>query len=311
MRDALARFVEHLERQVRASPHTVRAYHRDVAQFLDALEERTGRPATAADLEVRQVRAHLATLHGRRAASTMARKLSALRRFGELLRREGALEDNPVALVQNPKRGQRLPVSLSVDDVTSMIEAPTPDDPRACRDRAVLEVLYGAGLRVSECVGLDLSHLRWEGERLLVRVVRGKGGKDRIVPLGRPAAAALRAYLELRPLLVRPRSPAEAVFLGNRGGRLSDRQVRYLVEERSRVHAHARISPHGLRHGFATHLLDSGCDLRTIQSMLGHASLSTTQRYTHLSMGRLMDVYEKAHPRARMPPREGEEPAGG
>ena len=142
-------------------------------------------------------------------------------------------------------------------------------------------------------------------------MVRGKGGKDRIVPLGRPAARALREYLELRPLLVGPKSPAEAVFLGNRGGRLSDRQVRYLVEQRSTEEAHARISPHGLRHSFATHLLDSGCDLRTIQSLLGHASLSTTQRYTHLSMGKLMDVYEKAHPRARMPPRGGEEPTGG
>jgi site-specific recombinase XerD len=310
MRDALARFVEHLQRQVRASPHTVRAYHRDVAQFLDTVEERSGREAIPADLDVRQVRAHLATLHGKRASSTMARKLSALRRFGEFLRREGAVEDNAVALVQNPKRAQRLPVALPVDDVVSMIEAPAPDDPQARRDRAVLEVLYGAGLRVSECVGLDLSHLRWEGERLLVRVIRGKGGKDRIVPLGRPAARALRDYLELRPLLVRPKSPAEAVFLGNRGGRLSDRQVRYLVDRRSTEHAHARISPHGLRHGFATHLLDSGCDLRTIQSLLGHASLSTTQRYTHLTMGRLMDVYEKAHPRARMPRAEGEEPMG-
>jgi tyrosine recombinase XerC len=309
--DALVRFVEHLERQVRASPHTVRAYHRDVAQFLEGLEERTGRPATPEDLEVREVRAHLATLHGKRAPSTMARKLSALRRFGEFLRREGAVEDNPVALVQNPKRAQRLPVALPVEDVTEMIEAPAPDDPRARRDRAVLEVLYGAGLRVSECVGLDLSHLRWEADRLLVRVIRGKGGKDRIVPLGRPAAAALRQYLELRPQLVGPKSPAEAVFLGNRGGRLSDRQVRYLVEQRSTEQAHARISPHGLRHSFATHLLASGCDLRTIQSLLGHASLSTTQRYTHLTMGKLMDVYEKSHPRARMPRADGDEPAGG
>lgn len=310
MRDALARFVEHLERQVRASPHTVRAYHRDVAQFLDTLEERTGRAPAPADLDVRQVRAHLATLHGKRAPSTMSRKLSALRRFGEFLRREGAVEDNAVALVQNPKRGQRLPVALPVAEVTAMIEAPAPDDPVIRRDRAVLEVLYGAGLRVSECVGLDLSHLRWDGDRLLVRVVRGKGGKDRIVPLGRPAARALREYLEVRPLLVRPKSPAEAVFLGNRGGRLSDRQVRYLVERRSTEEAHARISPHGLRHSFATHLLDSGCDLRTIQSLLGHASLSTTQRYTHLTMGKLMDVYEKSHPRARMPRAERDEPSG-
>jgi site-specific recombinase XerD len=306
MRDALERFVEHLEREVRASPHTVRAYHRDVAQLLDTLEARLGRPPTPADLGVHEVRAHLATLHGKRAPSTIARKLSALRHFGEHLRRHGEVADNAVALVVSPKRGQRLPVALPVDDVNAMIEAESPTDPIALRDRAVLEVLYGAGLRVSECVGLDLSHLRWEGERLRVRVVRGKGGKDRIVPLGRPAAQALREYLAVRAALVRPRSPAEAVFLANRGGRLSDRQVRYLVEQRSAQEAHARISPHGLRHSFATHLLDSGCDLRSIQSMLGHASLSTTQRYTHLTVGKLMDVYEQAHPRAR-PPRPGDD----
>lgn len=309
MREALDRFVEHLERHVRASPHTVRAYHRDIAQFLDTIEARSGRAAVPDDLGVQQLRAHLATLHGQRAPSTMARKLSALRRFGEFMRREGLVEDNEATLVQNPKRGQRLPVALPVDDVTAMIDEPAPDDVKTRRDRAVLEVLYGAGLRVSECVGLDLSHLRWDGERLLVRVVRGKGGKDRIVPLGRPAAVALRGYLELRPQLLRPRSPAEAVFLGNRGGRLSDRQVRYLVERRSLTSAHARISPHGLRHSFATHLLESGCDLRTIQSMLGHASLSTTQRYTHLTLGKLIDVYDKAHPRAR-PPR-ADEPTNG
>ncbi len=311
MRDALERFVEHLENEVRASPHTVRAYHRDVAQFLDAVEERTGEEPTPGDLHVRQVRAHLASMHGTRAPSTMARKLSSLRRFGEFLRRRGLVEDNEVALVQNPKRGQRLPVALPVEDVGAMIEQPTPDDVRTRRDRAVLEVLYGAGLRVSECVKLDLTHLRWDGDRLLVRVVSGKGGKDRIVPLGRSGAEAIRRYLQLREHLLRPRSPAEAVFLGNRGGRLSDRQVRYLVERRSNESAHATISPHGLRHSFATHLLESGCDLRAIQSMLGHASLSTTQRYTHLSMGRLFDVYESAHPRAKPPVKSGEEPAGG
>jgi len=302
MREALERFVEHLENEVRSSPHTVRAYRRDIAQFLDTVEERAGREPQPADLGVREVRAHLATLHGSRAPSTMARKLSALRRFGEFLRRRGLTEDNEVALVQNPKRGQRLPVALPAEEVGAMIEQPQTqpdDDARDLRDRAVLEVLYGGGLRVSECVRLDRTHLRWDGDRLLVRVISGKGGKDRIVPLGRAAAEALRGYLARRDQLVRPRSPAEAVFLGNRGGRLSDRQVRYLVERRSTAEAHATISPHGLRHSFATHLLESGCDLRAIQSMLGHASLSTTQRYTHLSMGRLQTVYEQSHPRAR------------
>ncbi|MEX1367284.1 MAG: tyrosine recombinase XerC [Nannocystaceae bacterium] len=307
MREQLERFVEHLTEQVRASPHTIKAYRRDVAQFLDTVEDVTGREPVPDDLRVRQVRAHLARMHGTRAPSTMSRKLSALRRFGEFLRQRGLVEDNEAALIHNPKRAQRLPVALPVDDVTAMIEAPAseelaPAQARRLRDRAVLEVLYGGGLRVSECVELDLDHLRWDGDRLLLRVVRGKGGKDRIVPLGRPAAQALRQYLKARPRLQRPKSPPQAVFLGNRGGRLSDRQVRYLVERRSNEQAHARISPHGLRHSFATHLLESGCDLRAIQSMLGHASLSTTQRYTHLSMGRLLDVYEQAHPRARAKP---------
>lgn len=304
MRDALARFVQHLEEEVRASPNTVRAYRRDIEQFLDTVEERTGREPCPADLKVRQVRAHLAKMHAKRAPSTMSRKLSALRRFGEYLRQQGLVDDNEATLIQNPKRGQRLPVALPVDDVASMIEAPAeheraPAQARRLRDKAVLEVLYGAGLRVSECVKLDHQHLRWDGDTLLIRVVRGKGGKDRIVPLGRAGTKALREYLEHRPQLVRETSPAEAVFLGNRGGRLGDRQVRYLVERRSTEQARARVSPHGLRHSFATHLLESGCDLRTIQSMLGHASLSTTQRYTHLSLGKIIDVYEQSHPRAR------------
>ncbi len=312
MREALEGFIEHLEQEVRASPNTVRAYRRDIEQFLETVEAREDRAPTPEDLDVRQVRGHLAQLHRRLAPASMARKLSALRRFGEFLRRRGLREDNEAALIQNPKRGQRLPVALPVEDVTRIIEQPAEPDARQLRDRAVLEVLYGAGLRVSECVRLDLSHLRWDGDRLVVRVVSGKGGKDRIVPLGRAAAAALRAYLAEREALVRPRSPAEAVFLGNRGGRLSDRQVRYLVARRSREQARAQISPHGMRHSFATHLLESGCDLRAIQSMLGHASLSTTQRYTHLSLGKLIDVYEQAHPRARPPRPEGaDEPSSG
>ncbi|MCH9681645.1 MAG: tyrosine recombinase XerC [Deltaproteobacteria bacterium] len=311
MREALQRFVEHMRDEVRASPHTVRAYHRDISQFLDTVEQRTEREPVVEDLDVRQVRAHLASMHGKRAPSTMSRKLSALRRFGEYLRRQGLVADNEVALIHSPKRRQRLPVALPVDDVGAMIEQPEPDDVKTRRDRAVLEVLYGAGLRVSECVRLDVDHLRWEGARLRLRVVRGKGGKDRLVPVGRSAAQALRAYLDSREQLVRPRSPLEAVFLGNRGGRLSDRQVRYLVERRSVAQAQARISPHGLRHSFATHLLESGCDLRAIQSMLGHASLSTTQRYTHLSLGRIIDVYEHAHPRARPPAGKRMDSSGG
>ncbi|MEM6994761.1 MAG: tyrosine-type recombinase/integrase, partial [Myxococcota bacterium] len=304
MEAARERFVEYLRSEVRASKHTLRAYAADVAAFEASVTERRGRPARPTDLNQREVRAYLAELHGRVASSTVARKLSALRTFGELLRREGLIEDNEVTLVVSPTRGNRLPVALPVADVEAMIEPAEGelehDDAPALRDRAVLEVLYGAGLRVSECAALDLSHLRRSAAgEVTIRVVSGKGGKDRIVFVGAPAAAALAAWLEVRETLLRPRSPAEALFLGNRGGRLGVRQIRKLVYARSDAHARARVGPHGLRHSFATHLLDSGCDLRAIQSLLGHASLSTTQRYTHISMGKLVDVYAQAHPRAQ------------
>jgi tyrosine recombinase XerC len=302
MRAAVAEFLEHLEHEVRASKHTVSAYRGDLERFMDCVEARRGRAARVGDLDVREVRNHLAQLHGIAAASTIARKLSALRTFGEFLRRSGVRNENEVALIARPKRRSKLPVALPQADVAELIDAPQRSGVRGLRDRAVLEVLYGAGLRVSECAGLDLDHLQCEGEKLRVRVVRGKGGKDRIVPLGRPAAEAIAEYLRRRGELVTPKSPREAVFLGDRGGRMGVRSIRNLVYRRcAQTGASSRIAPHGLRHSFATHLLESGCDLRTIQELLGHASLSTTQRYTHLSMSKLIDVYASAHPRARKP----------
>jgi integrase/recombinase XerC len=293
-------FIEHLRTRVRASPHTIAGYFRDLTAFAASVREQQGRAARPDDLNLRQIRSHLADLHGQRAPSTIARRLSALRTFGEFLRAKAILPENEAALVHTPKRRSHLPGVLPVEDVGQMIDAPQRSGVGGLRDRAVLEVLYGAGLRVSECSSLDLPHLMWEGDSLRVRVVRGKGGKDRIVPLGRRAVDALRIYLTRREALVRPRSPAQAVFLADRGGRMGTRSIRSLVYRRSED-VRARVGPHGLRHSFATHLLDSGCDLRTIQDLLGHASLSTTQRYTHLTMGRLMDVYDRAHPRATNP----------
>lgn len=304
------RFVEHLRSEVRASPHTIRAYSRDIAAFDDSVRRRHGRPSRPSDLNQREVRAYLAELHTSAAASSIARKLSALRTFGELLRRDGVIADNEVALVSSPKRSNKLPVALPVQDIERMIDTDidtdtdrregTPDDdPRQVRDRAVLEVLYGAGLRVGECAALDVGHLRFSSDdEVVVRVISGKGGKDRIVFLGRPAAEAVSAWLRVRVALVRPRTPAAALFVGNRGARLGVRQIREMVYRRSEASARARVGPHSLRHSFATHLLDNGCDLRAIQAMLGHASLSTTQRYTHISMGKLIGVYTAAHPRA-------------
>lgn len=299
MRGAIAAFVKHLRSEVRASRNTIAAYRRDLIGFADAVQMRRGTDPRVSDLNLREVRSFLAELHdAKRAPATISRKLSALRAFGEFLRQNGALSENEVALLSTPKRRQRLPVALPVEDVSVMIDDPQRPGVRGDRDRAVLEVLYGAGLRVSECSHLDVGHLEVEGSRMRVRVVRGKGGKDRIVPLGRRAAEALQTYLARRHELVRPRSPADALFLGDRGGRMGVRSIRNLVYRRS-LATRARIGPHGLRHSFATHLLDSGADLRTIQTLLGHASLSTTQRYTHLSLEQLKATYDRTHPRAK------------
>jgi integrase/recombinase XerC len=310
MRAALDRFVVHLETEIRASPHTLRAYVSDIEAFMRAFEERRGRAPRPRDLTQRALRTHLAELHGhggaslskraRVGASTIARRLSALRSFGEFMRREGLVRDNEATLVRRPRQRRPLPVALPVEDVQAIIDGPGHRAGRfGERDRAVLEILYGAGLRVSECVALDVDHLRWQPEGLDLRVISGKGGKDRVVPLGGRGAAALRRYLEGRGAWLKLGEERAALFLNRRGRRLSDRSVRELVYQRCLASgARARIGPHGLRHSFATHLLESGCDLRSIQEMLGHASLSTTERYTHLDMGTITEVYERAHPRA-------------
>lgn len=269
---------------------------------MESVERRRDREPRVQDLSIREVRAHLAELHGTHAASTIGRKLSSLRSFGEWCRSRGLLEENEVKLVRRPKERPKLPVALPVEDVSRMIDDTQREGPVGVRDKALLEVLYGAGLRVSEAVGLDVPDLRFDGDALTVRVRAGKGNKDREVPLGRSATEMLRAWLAVRDQLVKPGKSKQAVFLGVRGGRLSSRSARDVVYRRcDTTGARARIGPHGLRHSFATHLLESGCDLRSIQMMLGHASLSTTQRYAHLDMGRLVDLYEKSHPRARVP----------
>jgi integrase/recombinase XerC len=302
MRAALEEFVHHLETEVRGSPHTVRAYRRDVEALVESIERRRRRTARMSDLNVREVRAHLAELHGDHAPATIGRKLSALRRFAEHCRERGLVKDNELALVRRPKERRKLPVALPVEDVNRLIDAPAGDGPVDRRDRALLEVLYGGGLRVAEACGLDVSDLRRDGDDLVVRVRAGKGNKDRVVPVGAAAAAAVSAWLERRPSLEHPARSGAALFLGRRGGRLSPRTAREIVYRRClATGARARVGPHGLRHSFATHLLESGCDLRTIQTLLGHASLSTTQRYTHLDMGRLLDTYERSHPRAKLP----------
>jgi integrase/recombinase XerC len=286
-RDAFLASLEHRG----LSPHTRVAYGRDLEEFRRVIAERLGREPAPARVDTVQIRAYLAALFGSNDSASIARKLSSLRTFFRFLVRRGEIAADPTAQVRSPKRKKSLPRALSVDDAFKVVETPEPK--RAdleARDRAILEVLYGAGLRVSELCGLDTDDVsRDEG---LVRVRRGKGGKERIVPLGSKALAALDAYLALRP-------PSQALFTNARGGRLTPRSVQRHLGRSAALAGVDGVSPHALRHSFATHLLDGGVDLRSIQELLGHASLSSTQIYTKVSLDHLMKVYDDAHPHAK------------
>jgi len=278
------------------SPYTVQAYRADLGQFLDYLESHEpGRPVGY--LSVRRFLAYR-----RRAGDgsrTIARKLAAMRTFFRHLCREGVLEENPAALVSSPKLERRLPAFLHLEEVRTLVEMPRATV-SGLRDRAVLELLYATGARLGELASLDLDDVDLEGE--FVRL-RGKGRKERAVPFGKPAKEALLRYLDLsRPRLLkagRGQEAPRALFLNRRGTRLGVRGLRRLVERYlERLALERRVTPHALRHSFATHLLDAGADIRAVQEMLGHASLSTTQIYTHVSQARIRAVYRNAHPRA-------------
>jgi integrase/recombinase XerC len=295
--DAARAFVRYLENERRASPHTVRAYGRDVFALVRYLGGKKGvREVSAIDLYA--LRSWLGDLARTHAASSIACKVAAVRTWMRWLRRRGLLVASPADELASPKVRRPLPTFLSVDAAAEVME--TPDaTPTGKRDRAVLELLYGSGLRVSEVVGLDLDAIDLRGAS--ARVL-GKGRKERIVPLGRASVAALGAYLDVRSALAHPKTGAlapTALFL-SRGRRLGVRAVHTLVQRYGALGAgRADLHPHALRHTCATHLLDGGADLRAIQELLGHSSLSTTQRYTHLSMDHLMRVYDAAHPLAR------------
>lgn len=298
MRSAAQRFLSHLEEDLDRSRETVRAYRRDLLDLCLFLERAGGgrRPPGPRQVKAGHLRAWVGDMHRRGlSATTIARRLSAVRSLFRWLARRGEVSANPAEELANPKRAERLPDRLDVEDVAAVLEAPEAGTAAGRRDRALLELLYGAGLRVSELVGLDVDdlHLRERTVRVL-----GKGRKERIVPFGRRAAAALRAYLAASAPL-RERSGSAALFLNMRGGRLTDRSVRRILDRAVRRAALARgVHPHALRHSFATHMLESGMDLRAIQELLGHARLSTTQRYTKLSLERVLDVYDASHPRA-------------
>lgn len=274
------------------APATVKAYRADLESFA-AWADRGGvsKPEAVDRIVLRRYLAYLATRQ--QADRTIARRASALHRYFTWLCRRGVLSDDPAAGLSAPRGEGRLPRVLQPDELGALIGDVAPDQtPRDLRDDAVVEVLYGSGLRVAELTGLDVDDVDRDGSRL---TVQGKGGKSRMVPLGEPAAAALERWLsDGRESFVTELSPAAAVFLNQRGKRLTPRDVRRILDRRAQAPTH----PHALRHTFATHLLDGGADLRVVQELLGHADLSSTQRYTHVSKERLRAVLEATHPRA-------------
>ncbi|MDE2181285.1 MAG: tyrosine recombinase XerC, partial [candidate division NC10 bacterium] len=317
MLEQIEAYLLYLQAERAASPHTLKNYTIDLQQFRSFL--RAGRssrlePAVSnaehgdpprldikpVEIDSMAIRAFVADLHRRGIArSSIARKLATLRSFFRYLCREGVVAANPAKLVSTPKLPKRLPAHLTVDEMDRLLASPGEQDPPGARDLAILELFYASGIRLSELTGLDVRDV--DIREGLIRVM-GKGGKERIVPVGSKATAALRRYLDRRNDLIQEskRGAPEpvALFLNRQGGRLSPRSTaRVVLKYLNKSGVGPKITPHGLRHSYATHLLQAGADLRAIQELLGHSRLSTTQRYTHLNLDHLMEVYDKAHPR--------------
>jgi integrase/recombinase XerC len=299
--DEIAAFDRHLADERGVSRHTRAAYGKDLGRFAAFLStvfwSRPLEKIAARDVDALAVRSYIAALRADGLAkASIGRHLSALRTFFAFLKREGAVDANPAKAIATPRKEQALPRTLSVTEAGAVVEARGREGALGARDRALLELLYATGLRVSELVGLRLEDVDLSARQ--VRTV-GKGRKERIVPFGRPAGDAVKAWLRERTALRPAGKDADFVFLNAHAGRLTDRSVRRILDRAmlgADVSRHA--SPHALRHSFATHLLAAGADLRSIQELLGHASLSTTQRYTHLDVERLLEVYRKSHPKA-------------
>ena len=288
-------FLDHLRTERNSSPHTIRGYQEDLELFCGFLAEAHDHEVDPTEADARRLRRYSAWLSGRGyAPSTVARRLASLRSFFRYHRRRGVVTTDPAGGLRNPKQPKRLPRLLRIEEVIRLLDAIHGNDPLGVRDRAMFETLYGGGLRVSELVGLDLVDLDLEQE--LVRV-RGKGRRERLAPIGRMAATCVGSWLAVR----QPNSPEEqAVYLNRYGTRLSTRSVGRLLEEYlAGSGLNPGASPHTLRHSFATHLLDRGADLRSVQELLGHRKLTTTQIYTHVSQERMLEAYQEAHPRAR------------
>lgn len=301
MQALIEQFVTWLLVEKGYSPHTADGYGRDVREF----HRFCGDTVQPGQIDPPLVRAFVGSLYSVNGSASVARKLSALRTFFRFLRRQRVIVADPLAGVAGPKLGRHIPVFLTVDEVFALIEAPTSADRFCRRDRAILEMLYATGMRVSELVGCDREQVDLEGE--MVRVL-GKGNKERLIPFGRAAHEALLQYLPEREALTVARiarglePERRALFLNGRGGRLSARSVERSIQLYGlRAGLSLAVTPHALRHSFATHLLEMGADLRTVQELLGHVSLSTTQRYTHLNIDHLTKVYDQAHPQAKRP----------
>ena len=301
LEEAIRAFAGHLESERRASRNTLLAYGRDLASLSAfAADRRSPAVGDVRLLDLYLLRGWLGALARAHSASSVARKVAAVRSWMRFLRRRGYVHASPADELATPKVRRPLPTLVSADAARQIVEAPATETCRGSRDRAILEVLYGSGLRASELCELDIDGIRLDAGTVLVR---GKGNKERVVPLGSKCVTALGLWLEQRSRMVHPKTGAQdpkALFLAVRGARIGRRAVQDIVRRYGASGAgRADLHPHALRHTCATHMLDGGADLRTIQEMLGHSKLSTTQRYTHVSMDHLMRVYDAAHPLAR------------
>jgi integrase/recombinase XerC len=314
MEPLLELFRQHLESEKRASPNTVRAYLADLEELMAHVHAQRGDgpeadPMVGKDLDTLACRSFLASLHGKNDPASVGRKLSSLKTFFRLLVRRKLMATSPLGSLRGPKRAHHLPAFLGKDEAARLLDGKSASVHSAfetARDQALFEVLYGSGLRISEACHLDVDDVVSDGIGAKITVREGKGGKDRIVPAGGKAWQALVDYLPLRAsliaLLVVHNKPthAQALLLSRRGLRMGDREARRKLDRRELENEVKRVSPHALRHSFATHLLGEGADLKSIQEMLGHASLRTTQRYAQVDIDHLMRVYDKAHPRATL-----------
>jgi integrase/recombinase XerC len=299
LEQGLAEFLTHLGLERNASEKTVKSYREDLTQALEFARDRLKKPRVEpGDWNTRLIRAFVAWLHDRGyAKATIARRLAAVRSFGKFLSRQGVLDENPARGLRGPRLDKKLPHFLTLGDVQKLLVAPAETVWAGRRDRAILETLYSAGVRVSELVGLDVADADLTDG---VITVRGKGKKERLALLGPNARSAVLRWLDDRANLLRnARADSPAIFLNRAGGRLTTRSVGRLLEKHLRVAGlDPRTSPHTLRHSFATHMLDAGADIRGVQELLGHKSLTTTQVYTHVTTQRLQSSYQKAHPRS-------------